>query len=76
MFFSTNGEQILLSKYPPGYGVSMDAAQLCFKNNIDVTGVVHVGGHRGQEYNDYKKLTSGSILYVEAIPSLADTIND
>jgi len=38
---------------------------------IHPTGVVHVGGHLGEEFSDYKNHNWGNVLWIEAQPNLA-----
>lgn len=38
---------------------------------IRPTGVVHVGGHLGEEFSDYKNQKWGNVLWIEAQPNLA-----
>jgi FkbM family methyltransferase len=38
---------------------------------IHPTGVVHVGGHLGEEFSEYKKHKWGNVLWIEAQPKLA-----
>lgn len=38
------------------------------KHGINVTGIVHAGAHTGEETEMYARLTSGTVVYIEAHP--------
>lgn len=46
----------------------------CVTFDVPVTGLIHVGAHNGAEYPTYLARTHGPLLYVEAIPALADEV--
>ena len=47
--------------------------EVCITTNIkDKKFVLHCGGHKGQEFKLYEKLGFTEVLWVEAIPDLAD----
>ena len=39
-------------------------------NNIQLTGVIHVGAHRGEEVNEYEDLGAKQVIWVEANPDV------
>lgn len=43
----------------------LNFTELCKKYNIRLKGVIHVGAHLGQEYDDYKKNGADKILFIE-----------
>ena len=38
------------------------------KYELNITGIIHVGGHYGEEHNTYKKLNINDIIYFEPLP--------
>jgi FkbM family methyltransferase len=46
----------------------IDLGQLIQKFNLDITGVIHVGAHVGQEYDVYKKHGIKKIAWFEPVP--------
>jgi FkbM family methyltransferase len=46
----------------------------CPMFDVPITGLVHVGANRGSEYATYCVRTHGPLLYVEAIPELAELV--
>jgi len=40
------------------------------QNNVNVTGVVHVGAHRGEEIFDYESMGAKKVIWVEPVPEL------
>jgi FkbM family methyltransferase len=42
------------------------------KFNINPTGVIHVGGHQGQEYEEYKEAGIVKQIWIEGNPSFSD----
>lgn len=45
-------------------------------NNFSKKGVIHVGGHKGEEYEEYKKNGFEKIIFIEANPSLCEEMQD
>jgi FkbM family methyltransferase len=39
-----------------------------------VTGIVHIGANDGAEYEDYAKSTGGPVVFIEAIPAIAERL--
>lgn len=46
----------------------------CPTFDVPITGLIHVGANRGSEYATYCARTHGPLLYVEAIPELAELV--
>jgi FkbM family methyltransferase len=46
----------------------------CALFDVPVTGLIHVGANRGKEYPTYRARTHGPLLYVEAIPEMAEFV--
>lgn len=46
----------------------------CSTFDVPITGLIHVGANRGSEYATYCARTHGPILYLEAIPELAEQL--
>jgi FkbM family methyltransferase len=42
------------------------------QNKVDVTGVLHVGAHRGEEIYDYETMGVKQVIWVEPVPELFD----
>ena len=40
------------------------------KYDITLTGVIHVGAHRGEEVNEYEDLGAKQVIWVEANPDV------
>ncbi len=40
------------------------------QNTVDVTGVIHVGAHRGEEIYDYESIGAKEVIWVEPVPEL------
>ena len=40
------------------------------KNNIKLTGVIHVGAHRGEEIHQYEDLGVKQVIWVEPNPEI------
>ena len=54
--------------------VALNVLDACATFDVPITGLIHVGGHRGQEYETYCARTHGPLLYVEAIPEMATLV--
>lgn len=50
--------------------------ELLQKYNINITGVVHLGGSTGQERQEYDDVTNGKVIWVEAIPSVYEELKN
>ena len=50
------------------------AFDACGTFDVPITGLIHVGANRGSEYWAYCARTHGPLLYVEAIPELAEFV--
>jgi FkbM family methyltransferase len=46
----------------------------CPTFDVPITGLIHVGANRGSEYATYCVRTHGPLLYIEAIPELAELV--
>jgi FkbM family methyltransferase len=46
----------------------------CVTFDVPVTGLIHVGGNNAGEYTSYRARTHGPVLYIEAIPEIADQV--
>ena len=46
----------------------------CATFAVPITGLIHVGANRGSEYPTYCARTHGPLLYVEALPELAEFV--
>ena len=64
-------------KHPPNndnfYSLIKTATET-FK--LTIKGVIHIGANEGQEKNIYKTFNINNILWIEADPKLAQTLND
>jgi len=47
----------------------LDLIQLKKKYNINIEGVIHIGGHWGEEHSLYKSLKIDNIIYFEPLPT-------
>tara|TARA_Y100001968_G_C19201312_1_gene640118 strand:- start:90 stop:809 length:720 start_codon:yes stop_codon:yes gene_type:complete len=43
----------------------IDLNKLYYNYNLHITGVIHIGAHLGQEYNDYTKLNIKNMMFFE-----------
>ena len=50
------------------------AFDACATFDVPITGLIHVGANRGSEYRTYCARTHGPLLYVEAIPEMAEFV--
>jgi FkbM family methyltransferase len=50
------------------------AFDACATFDVPITGLIHVGANRGSEYPTYCARTHGPLLYVEAIPEMAEFV--
>ena len=50
------------------------AFDACATFDVPITGLIHVGANRGSEYRSYCERTHGPLLYVEAIPEMAEHV--
>jgi FkbM family methyltransferase len=50
------------------------AFDACATFDVPINGLIHVGANRGSEYATYSARTHGPLLYVEAIPELAELV--
>jgi FkbM family methyltransferase len=48
--------------------------QLISEYNLNMRGVIHVGGHRGQEYQYYKEANIPNIIFVEPLSNNMDVL--
>ena len=46
----------------------------CVTFDVPVTGLIHVGANNAGEYTSYRARTHGPVLYIEAIPEIADQV--
>jgi FkbM family methyltransferase len=46
------------------------------KYNINPLGIIHIGGHKGEEYEEYKSLGIDNQIWIEAIPSYYEQISN
>lgn len=44
--------------------------------NIPIKGIIHIGAHEAEEYNDYKELGIDKMVWVEANPDLIPYLED
>jgi FkbM family methyltransferase len=44
--------------------------------NISIKGIIHIGAHEAEEYDDYKNVGIENIVWVEANPNLIPYLND
>lgn len=56
---------------PPSTGI--DVVKACAARHIPIKGLIHVGANDASEYPYYAAKTRGPLLYVEAIPEIAET---
>lgn len=54
----------------------LDFDYLVEKYKLDIKGVIHIGGHHGQEYSIYKKHNIGNIIMFEPVPSTFDILKN
>jgi len=54
--------------------VTFYAFDACATFDVPITGLIHVGANRGSEYQTYCARTHGPLLYVEAIPEMAESL--
>ncbi len=54
--------------------MAFNALDKCAAFDVPITGLIHVGANRGNEYPAYHVRTHGPLLYVEAIPDLAEHV--
>jgi FkbM family methyltransferase len=54
--------------------VAFNPLDACATFDVPVTGLVHVGANRGSEYPTYHGRTHGPLLYIEAIPEMAEFV--
>lgn len=54
--------------------VAFSAVDACATFDVPVTGLIHVGANRASEYPIYHARTHGPLLYVEAIPEMAEFV--
>lgn len=47
----------------------LDLTQLKQKYNLNIDGVIHIGGHWGEEHTLYKSLNVENIIYFEPLPT-------
>ena len=45
------------------------------ENDITLTGVIHVGAHRGEEVNEYEDLGAKQVIWVEANPDVFEEMH-
>ena len=44
--------------------------------NIPIRGIIHIGAHEAEEYDDYKNISVEKIIWVEANPDLITYLHD
>ena len=54
--------------------MAVSVLSACATFDVPVTGLVHVGANRGHEYPAYHARTHGPLLYVEALPHMAESL--
>lgn len=54
----------------------LNLEQLKNKYNMDITGVIHIGAHFGEEHNTYKKLGIHDIVYFEPVKKTFDVLSE
>jgi FkbM family methyltransferase len=54
--------------------VGFYAFDACATFDVPITGLIHVGANRGSEYQTYCARIHGPLLYVEAIPEMAEDL--
>ncbi|MBW9204504.1 FkbM family methyltransferase [Mumia sp. zg.B17] len=55
-------------------GTELNVIDGCARFGVPIRGLIHVGANSGQEYPEYQARTTGPLLYVEAIPALAERV--
>ena len=46
------------------------------KNISDIDSLIHIGGHKGEEIEEYKSLNLKNVIYVEPIKKFAKEIEN
>lgn len=54
--------------------MAFNVLDTCADYEVPITGLIHVGANRGDEYPAYHARTQGPLLYVEAIPEMAEFV--
>lgn len=54
--------------------VSHSVIPMCDEYGIKTNGIIHVGSNDADEYQEYYKRFEGTIVYIEAIPQIADKV--
>ena len=54
--------------------MAVSVLSFCATFDVPITGLVHVGANRGHEYPAYHARTHGPLLYVEALPHMAESL--
>jgi len=54
----------------------LDLKELKNKYNMDITGVIHIGAHFGEEHDTYKSLGINEIIYFEPVKKTFNVLNE
>ncbi|MEB3343439.1 FkbM family methyltransferase [Okeania sp.] len=52
----------------------LDIAALCQEHSINISGVVHIGAHMGQELGEYQRMNVKKVLFIEANPVVSERL--
>ena len=54
--------------------MALSVLSACATFDVPINGLIHVGANRGHEYPAYHARTHGPLLYVEALPHMAESL--
>ena len=54
----------------------LDLISLSKKYNMNISGIIHIGAHFGEEHSTYKSLGVNNIVYFEPVKKTFDVLNE